>query len=134
MQSLGLPFFKTISKNYAEIACLSGWFVDWIPKEQNKNDAIKWKKKSWFLWVLGKSILIQCHPKQTELFKIFFAVISLQLHLPGFEKKWQICCTNIIGERPPNWSAKKLLMCRSVIRMVNQRFYNWQMKRALLKK
>ena len=40
------------------------------------------------------------------------------LHLPGFG----------IGECPPNWSARKLLMCCSVIgmriRMVNHPFLN----------
>ena len=35
--------------------------------------------------------------------------------------EWQIR-HSIIGDRPPNWSARKLLMCRSVIRMVNQPF------------
>merc|ERR1712061_535236 len=29
---------------------------------------------------------------------------------------------SIIGERQPNWSSRKLLMCCSVIRMVNQSF------------
>ena len=30
---------------------------------------------------------------------------------------------SIIGERPPNWSDRKLLMCHSVIRMVNKPFW-----------
>ena len=35
--------------------------------------------------------------------------------------EWQIR-RSIIGERLPNWSARKLHMCRSFIRMVNQPF------------
>ena len=38
---------------------------------------------------------------------------------PVLKTEWQIH-HSIIGERLPNWSARKLLMCRSVIRMVNQ--------------
>ena len=40
---------------------------------------------------------------------------------PVLKTEWQIR-RSIIGERQPNWSARKLLMCRSVIRMVNQPF------------
>ena len=42
------------------------------------------------------------------------------LHLPGFENR--MADSPIIGERSPNWSARKLLMCCSVLRMVNQPF------------
>ena len=40
---------------------------------------------------------------------------------PVLKTEWQIR-HSIIGERQPNWSTRKLFMCRSVIGMVNQPF------------
>ena len=53
----------------------------------------------------------------TEQFSIMLKIKPLFIS-PVLKTEWYIRCS-IIGERPPNWCAKKLL---SVIGMVNQPF------------
>ena len=61
-----------------------------------------------------------------------YSGVKVDFICPVLKTEWQIH-RFIIGECPPNWSVRKLLMCCSVIRMVNQPvFFNRQMKRALV--
>ena len=67
--------------------------------------------------------------RNTEFESRYLVVISGKFHknpkalfiCPVLKTEWQIR-RSIIDEHPPNWSARKLLMCRSVIIMVNPPF------------
>ena len=77
-------------------------------------DCVKgyWKRHDVFLKKLDIPIVGQT--LSVSHYKAHFICLVLKT-------EWQIH-RSIIGDRPPNWSARKLLMFCSVIRVVNQPF------------